>query len=65
MQELTQLISMEEAQEAALKAANIEVNDANISATTLNELAGAFIYKVEFTAGEYDMPIPSMHKQEQ
>lgn len=53
MQELTQLISMEEAQEAALKAANIEVNDANISATTLNELAGAFIYKVEFTAGEY------------
>ena len=53
MQELTQLISMEEAQEAALKAANIEVNDANISATTLNELVGAFIYKVEFTAGEY------------
>lgn len=53
VQELTQLISMEEAQEVALKAANIEASDANISATTLNELAGAFIYKVEFTAGEY------------
>lgn len=53
VQELTQLISMEEAQEVALKAANIEASDANISATTLSELAGAFIYKVEFTAGEY------------
>ena len=52
-QELTQLISMEEAQEAALKAAKIDADDADISATTLNELAGAFIYKVEFTAGEY------------
>ena len=52
-QELTQLISMEEAQEAAFKAANIEADNANILATTLSELAGAFIYKVEFTAGEY------------
>lgn len=52
-QELAQLISMESAQEAALKAANIAAEDAAISATTLNEVAGAFCYKVEFTSGDY------------
>ena len=35
-----QLISMEAAQEVALKAANIAAEDAAISATTLNEVAG-------------------------
>lgn len=49
----TQMIPMEEAQEAALKAADIEVADADISATTLSEVAGVTCYKVEFTSGEY------------
>lgn len=44
---------MEEAQEAALKAADIEAADADISATTLSEVAGVACYKVEFTSGEY------------
>ena len=48
-----QLISMEAAQEAALKAANIAAENAAISATTLNEVAGTFCYKVEFTSGDY------------
>lgn len=48
-----QLISMEAAQEAALKAANIAAEDAAISATTLNEVAGSSCYKVEFTSGDY------------
>ena len=48
-----QLISMEAAQEVALKAANIAAEDAAISATTLNEVAGASCYKVEFTSGDY------------
>ena len=48
-----QLISMEAAQEVALKAANIAAEDAAISATTLNEVAGTSCYKVEFTSGEY------------
>ena len=52
-QEQAQLISMEAAQEAALKAANIAAADAAISATTLNEVAGTFCYKVEFTSGDY------------
>ena len=47
------LISMEAAQEAALKAANIAAEDAAISATTLNEAAGTSCYKVEFTSGDY------------
>ena len=38
--EQTQMIPMEEAQEAALKAADIEAADADISATTLSEVAG-------------------------
>ena len=49
----TQMIRMEEAQEAALKAAGIEAADADISATTLSEVAGVAYYKVEFTSGEY------------
>lgn len=48
-----QLISMEAAQEVALKAANIVAEDAAISATTLNEVAGTSCYKVEFTSGDY------------
>ena len=51
--EQTQMIPMEEAQEAALKAADIEAADADISATTLGEVAGVACYKVEFTSGEY------------
>ena len=45
--------SQEEAQEAALKAADIVAADADISATTLSEVAGVACYKVEFTSGEY------------
>ncbi len=52
-QEQTQMIPMEGAQEAALKAADIEAADADISATTLSEVAGVACYKVEFTSGEY------------
>lgn len=52
-QEQAQLISMEAAQEVALKAANIAAENAAISATTLNEVAGTFCYKVEFTSGDY------------
>ena len=51
--EQTQMIPMEEAQEAALKAAGIVAADADISATTLSEVAGVACYKVEFTSGEY------------
>ena len=51
--EQTLMIPMEEAQEAALKAADIEAADADISATTLSEVAGVACYKVEFTPGEY------------
>ena len=52
-QEQTQMIPIEEAQEAALKAADIVAADADISATTLSEVAGVACYKVEFTSGEY------------
>ena len=52
-EEQTQMIPMEEAQKAALKAADIEAADADISATTLGEVAGVVCYKVEFTSGEY------------
>ena len=51
--EQAQMIPMEEAQEAALKAADIVAADADISATTLSEVAGVACYKVEFTSGEY------------
>ena len=52
-QQQEQMIPMEEAQEAALKAADIVAADADISATTLSEVAGVACYKVEFTSGEY------------
>ena len=48
-----QMLRMEEAQEAALKAADIDAEAADISATTLSEVAGVVCYKVEFTSGEY------------
>ena len=43
-------ISMEQAQTAALDAANI---DADISSATLSEVAGVTCYKVEFTSGDH------------
>ena len=46
-------ISMEQAQTAALDAANIDAADADISSATLSEVAGVTCYKVEFTAGDY------------
>ena len=49
----TAKISMEQAQTAALDAANIEAADADISSATLSEVAGVTCYKVEFTAGDY------------
>ncbi len=48
-----QMLRMEEAQEAALKAADIDAEAADISATTLSEVAGVVCYKVEFTSWEY------------
>ena len=46
-------ISMEQAQEAALDAANIEAADAGTSSATLSEVAGVTCYKVEFTSGDH------------
>ena len=46
-------ISMEQAQTAALDAANIEAADADVSSATLSEVAGVTCYKVEFTSGDY------------
>ncbi len=46
-------ISMEQAQTAALQAANIEASNASISSSTLSEVAGVTCYKVEFTSGDY------------
>ena len=50
----TAKISMEQAQTAALDAANIEAVDADISSATLSEVAGVICYKVEFTSGDHD-----------
>ena len=52
-------ISMAQAQTAALDAANIEAASADISSSTLDEVAGVSCYKVEFTAGgrAYDYSI--------
>ena len=47
------LISMEQAQEAALDAASINAADADVSSATLSEVAGVTCYKVEFSAGDY------------
>ena len=49
----TAKISMEQAQTAALEAANIEAADADVSSATLSEVAGVTCYKVEFTSGDY------------
>ena len=49
----TAKISMEQAQETALDAANIEAADADISSATLSEVAGVTCYKVEFTSGDH------------
>ena len=49
----TAKISMEQAQTAALDAANIEAADADISSATLSEVAGVTCYKVEFTSGDH------------
>ena len=49
----TAKISMEQAQEAALEAANIDAADAEVSSATLSEVAGVTCYKVEFTSGDY------------
>lgn len=46
-------ISMEQAQTAALNAANIDAADADISSVTLSEVAGVTCYKVEFTSGDH------------
>ena len=46
-------ISMEQAQTAALEAANIDAADADISSATLSEVAGVTGYKVEFTSGNH------------
>lgn len=46
-------ISMEQAQTAALDAANIDAADADVSSATLSEVAGVTCYKVEFTSGDY------------
>ena len=47
-------ISLDAAQSAALSAANIAAADANVSSTTLDNVAGITCYKVEFSAGGYD-----------
>lgn len=49
----TAKISMEQAQTAALDAANIAAADADISSATLSEVAGVTCYKVEFTSGDH------------
>ena len=49
----TAKISMEQAQTAALDAANIEAADADISSATLSEVAGVTCYKIEFSTGDY------------
>ena len=49
----TAKISMEQAQETALEAANIDASSADISSATLSEVAGVTCYKVEFTSGDH------------
>ena len=51
--ERAQMISIDAAQTAALKQANIEAENAAISSTTIDEVAGVTCYKVEFTSGDY------------
>ena len=49
----TSLISMDQAQTAALDAANIDAANADVSSATLSKIAGITCYKVEFTSGDY------------
>lgn len=49
----TAKISMEQAQTAALDAANIDAADADVSSATLSEVAGVTCYKVAFTSGDH------------
>lgn len=49
----TSLISMNQAQTAALDAANIDAANADVSSATLSEIAEITCYKVEFTSGDY------------
>lgn len=51
--ERARMIGIDAAQTAALKKANIEVENADISSTTIDEVAGVTCYKVEFTSGDY------------
>ena len=51
--ERAQMIGIDAAQTAALKKANIEAENADISSTTIDEVAGVTCYKVEFTSGDY------------
>ena len=51
--EQTQMISVDAAQTAALKQANIKAENAAISSTTIDEVAGVTCYKVEFTSGDH------------
>ena len=44
---------MEQAQTAALDAADIDAADAEVSSATLDEVAGVTCYKVEFTSGDH------------
>ena len=46
-------LTKEQAQTAALDAANIDAADADISSATLSEVAGVTCYKVEFTSGNH------------
>ena len=46
-------ISMAQAQMTALDAANIDAASADISSSTLDEVAGVSCYKVEFTSGDH------------
>lgn len=51
--ERAQMIGIDAAQTVALKKANIEVENADISSTTIDEVAGVTCYKVEFTSDDY------------
>ena len=62
--EQTLMIPMEEAQEAALKAADIEAADADISATTLGEVAGVASIRWNLLPESMPTPTRSMQRQE-
>ena len=62
--EQTQMIPMEEAQEAALKAADIVAADADISATTLSEWREWPAIRWNLLPESMPTPTRSMHRQE-